>query len=501
MKKILAIVFIALMLSAGAFAQEMSVKKQLSEELPSEEMSSEELSSEELSSEELSSEELPSEELPSEELSSEELPSEELPSEELSSEELPSEELPLQDIPFQREIRFGHLALVPSFSVQQIHDDNIYYGNGRNKTTELKESDWIRHKKPGLMLDWELNGRGSLKLGYDGDFASYSRNSVNNWRTSRGLLDLDYFTPGGLIVKIKNIFTDAQDPSGAPNEYGLGRKTMRWTDECPTAVGFKFSKLFRVFAFYNFIKQRYADRIDFTQNYTSTETGVGGEVNVADKTWLFLRTYSGRWSYDTHRLGVTSSNDPSYGWKKVTTGLTWDSAARFLGVVDIGYQWNSFDNKADGRGLPYKDVSSWIAATSFEFKQSDARALQFTFSRNMVLLGSGGGGYFMTTSFGIGLRQRIMQRMVLVAGCAYTKNRYTSDYGTDKGRNDSIRDARASLNYLLSNWLSVGIGVHQLNNSSNKVVNEYRVNQLIFSLDVNPEFLGRRQLEELLVQE
>ncbi len=397
-----------------------------------------------------------------------------------------------QELPARKEIRFSYLSVIPSLSVQEVYNDNIYFGNGSNSTTELKESDLITHTKPGLLLDYNLNYRGALKLGYAGDFARYAKNSYYNWHTNRGWFDLDYQPLGGLIVKIKNTLIDAQDPYGAPNEYGLGRKTMRWLNDFAGTAGFKFSERFKVLTFYNFFKQRYDSRIDFAQNYTAGEMGAGGEVKVADKTWLFLRAFSGRRGYDTHLAGITSSNDASYSWKKITTGLTWDSEARFEGEVNMGYQWNSFENSHDKNNTPYKDTSSWIADTSVRYLQTKSRIFTLSFFRNMQQLDGGQNGYFTNTALGIGMRQLISPRISLQAGCSYAVNKYSSQYSYYAGRKDKIFMAQASLNYLLSDWLAIGIGYSRLKNSSTDSINGYRVNQLSISLDMNPSFLPRR---------
>ncbi|MBN2108873.1 MAG: outer membrane beta-barrel protein [Deltaproteobacteria bacterium] len=397
-----------------------------------------------------------------------------------------------QELPGRREISWGHLALAPGLAVQEVYDDNIYYGSGSNRTSELKEGDWINHVKPALLLDYSLEERGRVQLGYEGDFARYGHNSFNDWRTHRGLLDIDYRAPGGLIVKIKNTLTDAEDPYGSLNEYGLGRKTMRWLNDFAGTAGFAFSDRFKVLTFYNCFKQRYADREDFTQNYTAAEAGAGGEAKVADKTWLFLRSYAGQQKYDTHRAGVTGSNDASYGWKRVNAGLAWDSEARFEGEVNAGYQWNSFDNSHDKNAVSYKDESSWIAATSVDFRQSDTRTIRLDFSRNLRQLSGGQNGYFMSTGAGLGLSQQINRRMLLLAGYAYTKNKYTSSYDSYSGRKDGIHAARASLNYMLADWLCVGLGYIRLKDSSNNSRDSYTVNRVSISLDMNPAFSGRR---------
>ena len=385
----------------------------------------------------------------------------------------------------QREIRLGHLHVIPSLSLQELYDDNIYYGNGSNRTTELKEADWITHTKPSLLLDYTLDGRGGIKLGYEGDFAKYAKNSINDWRTNHGLFDVDYYAPGGLIVKIKDVFADAEDPYGAPNEFGLGRKTKRWTEDCAAAVGFKFSDRFKVFMFYNFLKQRYDSKLDFTQNYSTGEIGAGCETKVADKTWLFLRYYAGHQSYDTHRTGVTGSNDASYGWKKVNTGLAWDPDARFQGQLNIGYQWNSFDNSHDQNNQSYKAKSSWIADTSVSYLQTATRTFTVALSRNFQLLGAGASGYSTNTALSIGMRQKIMSRYLLAVGYGYAINKYSS---TEK-RKDPIHTPMISFNYLLSDWLAADIGYSRIKNNSTSSSERYTGNRFSITLNVNPGFL------------
>jgi len=397
----------------------------------------------------------------------------------------------------QREISFGHLVLLPTLSVERVYDDNIYFGNGRNNTTELKESDWINHFKPGLLLDYTLDGsRGSVKFGYDGDFARYAKNSFNDWRRNHLLFDLDYLAPGGLIAKIKNTFVDSEDPYGSLNLYALGRKIKRWTDGCAGTLGYKFSDRFKILTFYNFYKQRYANRLDFTQNYYEAETGVGSEIKVADKTWLFLRCYTGDRDYTTHLAMVTASNDASYEWKKVTTGLSWDSEARFEGEFNIGYQWYSFDNNQDKSLKPYKDTSCLIADTSVGFQQSETRSFRLTFTRNLQQLQAGQNGYFISSAIGVGVQQKIKSRFLLMAELGYGKNKYNSQYSVYKGRNDKMPLATASLKYLLSDWMALGIGFNHIKNGSNNVVNDYRVNWLSVSLDLNPAYLKRRPAED-----
>jgi hypothetical protein len=390
-------------------------------------------------------------------------------------------------------ISFGHLALTPILGVQKVYDDNIFYGNGSSDPEEKKESDWITHVLPGLLLNYTLDGRGTVKLGYGGDYAYYSKNSFNDWKRHKGLFDVDYHAPGGLIAKIRNVYTKSEDPFGSLNEYSLGRKTKRWDNDLAAAVGFKFSDRFKMLTYYNRYKQDYKSDLDASQDYYSGEAGIGLEGKVADKTWAFLRYHDGSLKYFTHRDGVTRSNDAAYDWRRVNTGLNWDDGARFAGELNFGYQWNSFKNKFDENKNPYKDENDLIAATSVAYKQTALRTIRFSVVRALRQSGAGSSGYFTNTAFGLSVSQKIRTKFLLKAGYAFAKNKYNdegsfvTDASYSPGKKDTIHLVQTSLKYAIKEWLAAGVEYNYLKDHSSDSLSSYKINRLMFSLEMKPE--------------
>ncbi|MBW1859098.1 MAG: hypothetical protein JRI70_03255, partial [Deltaproteobacteria bacterium] len=70
----------------------------------------------------------------------------------------------------------GDLRIIPGISLNGVHNDNIYLGNGTEAPGEKEESDWITHVMPILLLDYDFPERGDLTFGYLGDYAFYSDN-------------------------------------------------------------------------------------------------------------------------------------------------------------------------------------------------------------------------------------------------------------------------------------------------------------------------------------
>jgi len=375
-------------------------------------------------------------------------------------------------------IRFGNLALIPGLSVQGIHDDNIYLGDG--SATEKEESDWITHLKPGIGIEYSFQERGKIMLGYQGDFAYYSDNSKNDWQTNKGLFTLNYDSPGGLIAGINNMYADAEDPYGDASQYGIGTLTKRWNNDLASKVGFNFSDRFKILAFYNYYKQDYDKDADFTQDYYSNEVGAGFEVKVMPKTWMFLRYYYGSQTYFTHPTGViTSSQDASFNWHRVNTGLGWDSGAKLAGELNFGYQWKNYDNRLDAIGAQYDDRNTWIASTSVDFMATETTTLSVSIARALRQSGSDSNDYFEDTGYGFSVSQKIMSKFLLKAGYNYSENDYFVG-----NRKDDNHTLNASLQFeLIKDILKAGAEYIYKEKDSNFAGADYKDNQFIISFD------------------
>ena len=379
-------------------------------------------------------------------------------------------------------IRIGNLKIVPGLTVEEVYDDNIYSGNGTNTNNELEESDWITHMKPSLVFNYALDKRGSLSLGYQGDLAYYGETEENNWQTHKGAFKFDYTAPGGVIIGINNTYSDAEDPYGAANEYGLGQLTERWNNDLSTKLGYNFGNRLKVFLFYNFYKQDYDLEGDYSQDYDSHEFGTGFELKLLPKTWGFIRYHYGEQDYFTHGAGSGSdeTNDSDYDWQRVNAGLTWESGAKIGGELNFGYQWKDYDNATDADGDLYEDKDTWIAATSLNYDATSTTKLLLNISRELKESGSDTNEYYENTSLGMTLKQEILRKFTLSAGFTYSY----SDYNLPviNPREDDNYSGSLDFEYEIQDWLSAGIGYDYSRKDSNDIANDYTVNQYMISL-------------------
>ena len=126
----------------------------------------------------------------------------------------------------------GKLQFYPELAVGIVYNDNIYLDE------KDEENDVISHVIPRLMIDYSLQERGHIKLGYAGDFAFYTDFSENDWRKHDIGFEIDYNAPSGLFVDLGNNFVDTSDPFCSSAEYALGQQKKRWYNLLGLGIGY-----------------------------------------------------------------------------------------------------------------------------------------------------------------------------------------------------------------------------------------------------------------------
>jgi hypothetical protein len=351
-------------------------------------------------------------------------------------------------------IRFNKLKIIPGLTLQEVYDDNIYLSNGTNNTTELKESDLITHIMPALVLDYSLQERGNLSFSYTGDLAYYSDNDKNDWQTHKGVFNLNYQAPGGIIIDINTIHTDAEDPYGNLEQYRIGLKTERRDNDLKAKIAYGFGR-FQILAYYNRYKQDYDLERDYTQDYDINEFGAGFQIRLLPKTWGFFRYYFGERDYFTHRGNVTESNDSDFEWNRVNFGLTWETGAKLGGELNFGYQLKDYENAADVGGNRYDDKDTWIAATSITYTATPTTELALSLTRALRDTGSSDNEYFEDTGIGINMQKVIMPKFTLTVGGVYSVNDY--NIPLTRHREDNNYRVNVDLVYQIQDRLTAGM--------------------------------------------
>ncbi len=380
-------------------------------------------------------------------------------------------------------LQFGNLKIIPGITLQGLYDDNIYLGNGSNKTTELEESDLITHVMPALGFNYSLPERGSLFLGYMGDLAYYRDNSKNDWQTHKGILALNYNAPGGLILGIDYVYTDAEDPYGSDSQYKLGTPlTERSLNDGKGKIGYNLGSRFKILAFYNYYEQDYDLAADYTQDYDINEVGAGFQIRLLPKTWGFIRYHYGEQDYFTHKAAdnVTEKTDADFDWSRVNAGLTWDDGAKLAGELNAGYMWRNFENERDSNGNKYEDKETWIADTSVTYLATANTSLTLNIYSALRTTGAGSNEYYEDVGGSLSLKQIFFTKFTLSLGGTYSTNDYNLPVA--KKKEEENRLGSIGLDYQIQDWLSAGVNYTYREKESNYKEDEFSNNQFMISL-------------------
>jgi hypothetical protein len=391
-------------------------------------------------------------------------------------------------------IKFGNLTIVPSVTAQAVYDDNIYLGNGKSSggLAEDDVQDWITHVKPGILFNFNFPERGSLNLGYQGDWAFYDDYSDNDWNSQQGKLDFNYNAPAGLILGVTDTYNRSEDPYGDANQYGLGQVTKRWTNDLRTRAGWELGKTFRTILYFNHYKQDYKYEKDDAQDYEDMEGGIGFGAKFLPKTWGFVRYFYGQREYteDNVTLNLNEDTNSDFSWHRVSAGLTWDPAAKIQGELNVGYQWNAFNNDRTPTGALRDDQDTWVAETSLNYKPIESTTLSLTLARAVRVTGADKNEYFEDTSVGFNLRQEFLRKLVFSAGFTYSLNDYENAtavdiWGRPVDREDDNYIATAGLDYNIQDWISLGVAYKYNQKNSNDDSNDFTDNQVMATLKLS----------------
>lgn len=387
-------------------------------------------------------------------------------------------------------LHFGNYSILPGVTVVEQYDDNIYLGNGKNKTSELEESDGITHLQPQLLTQIAFPGRGYAGVGYKGDYAYYSDYDSNNWQSHTGVVELDYESPAGLIAGGRHMYADTEDPYGSDIEYKSGVPlTARETHTSKWRLGFATPELLKFLVYYNFYNQDYDnDILDYSQDYEDNEFGCGLRVRAASKTWAFVRWFRGFRDYYTHLVPgpVTEANDADYEWQRVNFGLLWESGGRLSGELNVGYKDVDYDHETAGAaGAEYDDRDTWVAATSITYRLARQTRVTLDVSNDLRQVGANTSNYYEDTRVGLNFGHVFLEKMKVQAGITYRQWDY---YRFSRDEDDYI--ASLDVDYSVRPWLTVGAGYFYKEKQSDSKsladnygeIHEYTVNRYVLRL-------------------
>lgn len=289
-----------------------------------------------------------------------------------------------------------------------VHDDNIY-----RVTDELAQSDTYLRLKPELEAIGGI-GKHRFKATYTGDYAKFSDANDADYidHDLRGRIDFAH------TLRFSTLFEagyqkDHEDP-GSINRLQLDMTEYNKYDQNFLLAGLAYGSeeaIGRIAFNYRRTDKDYTtnnlDYLDFVgDQYTGRFT-----YRVASNTRIYAEAVISEQDYTP---GVNFELDNTY--KRYRAGITWDFTGKLTGDVNVGYQDRDYDLDTirDIDGLAYDGKISWAINT---YTKVEAKAKRESIDSSLEEAGG-----FLRTTYSLGLKHELTERLKLEADAGYSKD-------------------------------------------------------------------------------
>ncbi len=361
--------------------------------------------------------------------------------------------------------------LIPSFSVSQAWDDNIYLTDGDEK------ADWITTLSPKLTITPKLSQH-KFSMDYQGDFNFFrshtSEDSENH--LSNAVLELIF---NKFRIQLNNRYRNFSDRSGGEDV----NRIPRTQDHVDGRLIFEFNKLDLslgyLFQYENYRSDRGIgtflgapatyqdlDRLEHT-----------GEIETAWKLWpktaLLL---SARKGGILHRTGIKADSD----YYDILTGIRGEPSAKSTAEFKVGYRNQGYEDSV-------RDFSSLIAFGSLIEKLTYRDVVRLDFLRTSYDTIYQNNAYYEVSFLGVQFEHGFTDRFNGNVALAYQLDTYpveTTEGSETKHRTDNILRAGCGLKYKTPKGLFSELKYEFLTRDSNFSEFDYKNNITTLSLGI-----------------
>jgi Putative beta-barrel porin 2 len=367
----------------------------------------------------------------------------------------------------QGNIELGPFRLLPSLELSGEYDDNILL------TPDDEIDDFIWIISPGLAVELPAR-RYTARIGYRADILRYTDNTELDTVHHTILGDLRVNFPGGLGLRLSDLFLITDEFGGFPVPE-LTERVDR--TENTLSAGADYT-----------VRERYTIDVGYKWFVVDYDDADFDDLDREDHTvalTLFYRIFPktsvlGEFDYNLVRyeqVPVALDRD-SDAWR-LKFGVKGDLTAKTSALIKLGWEWRDYDNRAreDWDGFIAEGEVIWKYREPSEFRLFGGRANVESLFEDATL----GNNYYIANYGGLEVRHFLSSRLIArlrgLAGVNDYPDPTTLGGQTDE-REDLFYEAGASLRYQIRTWLAVEVGYQYLARDSNFDEFDYTVNRV-----------------------
>lgn len=350
-------------------------------------------------------------------------------------------------------MQFGPLKVSPYYKFAQTYQSNIYLvpENGPNGAIVGggKVGSWITENNLGVRLALPLNAIHGFEGGYDLQSLLYSKQpSANDALNQAADLAYVYAGPSGLSAKVWDKYIDTMDPafSETADRQRRTQNTLGGSTEYDPEGGMLFAGVNVDHTAHEYKNNAIGNTLNrYEQNF-----GFRAGYKVMPKT----RLYAGytRQIID-YTVEANARNSKSH---LMNLGVEGQIAPKVTGQLQGGLILRDYDNSVGGL---YGYNRNWGVQTQLEYKPQERCSIELQLSRALQEATFGANRFYVSTFSQLAFKHQFPGKLSAGVDLGMTIDRFpqaATTGGVTAYRHDEIYMQRASLDYALRDYLSLG---------------------------------------------
>lgn len=342
------------------------------------------------------------------------------------------------------------IDLTPGMNASLQYDDNIASAN-----TDKQDS-WILAVTPAIKAEL-LEGNNTYTVEAGIEYGDYFDSSNDNYLDALLKASTDIELNQSNRFNIEALYIAGHDDRGTgifegngnvqdePNTYDVLQAGGYYEYGAKTTPA-------RVRVNTKYSAKDYTNFEEITQYRDAADSTLGATFyyDTQSSGSVFVDYQAIQTAYDQ----VDPFGDRDSDTQNLKLGVEWEATATTEGMVKVGYQQKSFDNadREDFSGIAWDAKITWKPLTYSQFDFGTGRGSKDP---------NGFGDYVRETTFGFKWNHDWSDLIGTTLGYSRGQDDYT---GID--REDTANTYRASLNYLVTRWVTLKAGVNVANSTS-----------------------------------
>ena len=392
-------------------------------------------------------------------------------------------------------VRVGNFEIVPKLSISGKFNTNVFseadLGNlnpGEDNDTldpdEAEDDDFIYSLAIGV--DAIYPGENiSLDFGILGDVRRYSDFDNQDNEDVVGHLTLDFLSPSQRYkFSLGGKHLQTKDPSSndlqSNEKFALAERSVT---SFFGSVDFLLGRSSTIILMISRSNEEYDDNELDQENTETTAFDATYRWKFGQKTSAVFNYQFSMLEYSDRVVPIIVPGEPEIPVQSdsdshnFNLGLRWDATSKISGRAMVGFTSRDYDENQTVSGS-LSSESTFTLGTSLVWKARERTSFNILLNRALEDSSFANASNLVSTSFGLGVDQKIGKKMHADLNGLFTN----SDYESDIDRTDNRFSINAGFKYDFKEWLYGKLAYEFQNNSSDLDSREYVVHEIIFKV-------------------